>query len=69
MVFLELNLNKIKCKVFNVRKSHVDESFILRGHTRCFNVGTKYCNCIMNEKVNSLKHIGLHIDYKIKWKY
>lgn len=32
-------------------------------------VGTNYCNCIIIEKVESLKYLGLRIDYLHKQNY
>lgn len=67
--FLELNLTKSKYIVFNLQNTNSNNENKLCLHTTlCLINKYNNCNnCLNIEKVDSIKYLGLFIDFQLKW--
>lgn len=66
--FLELNLTKSKYILFNIQNTNSNAENKLCLYTTLCHIN-KYnnCNCLNIERVDSIKYLGLFIDFQLKW--
>lgn len=65
---LEINLNKTKHVIFNIKHINIDCNLKLIDHSLlCLETNDPNCSCKIIEKVVCIKYLGLYIDSKLKW--